>query len=189
MRSGCAGHTDQPWACPASYSQHRLTRFAILGLFAGTICLAWPERSAAHALLVECLIRGERVEVKAVFDDGTRPHGAKVRVLDERGGELASGTTDENGTWHFAVPSPGRYRVLVDAGAGHRAETTMTIGSLLPSHGRVSSGPSEEEFTRFKGVQIVIGVSLIFGFCLVLWLLNRSRRSGGSANEQSPSAS
>ncbi len=112
-----------------------------------------------------------------------------MRVLDDGGTEVASGTTDGNGLWHFAVPSPGRYRVVVDAGAGHRAETTMTIGSVLSSDGRVSSGPTEEEFTRFKGVQIVIGVSLILGFCLVLWLLHRSRRGGTADTGQSPPVS
>lgn len=65
----------------------------------------------------------------------------------------------------------------------------MTIGAFSSSGERVSSGPTEEEFTRFKGVQIVIGVSLILGFCLVLWLLHRSRRDRTADTGQSPPVS
>lgn len=161
-----------------SWQRTPFANFSLLALFA---CLAWPELAAAHALLVECRLQGDRVEVRAVFDDGTRPVGAKVRVLDEVGNEIATGTTGQDGLWQFGKPPPGQYRVVVDAGAGHRSQTTITIGSVMPPEGRISSGPSEEEFTRFKGVQIVIGLSLIVAFCCLLWLIHRWKKNRSQA--------
>lgn len=145
--------------------------------FAWLLLLLTPSIVQAHALNAECWVKGDQVEVKATFDDGTHPNNAKVQVLDTEGKEIASGLTDARGLWSFPKPTDGPYRVIVDAGAGHRTETRMTIGgdaSMLPS--LVSTGSTEEEFTRFKWLQVLLGLFAIAGFCAVLWLIQRSRR-------------
>jgi hypothetical protein len=144
----------------------------------GLVCLALllaPTAALAHAIHAECWVSGDNAEVRATFEDGTKPAKAKVRVVDEQGHELAAGVTDEKGLYQFAKPTPGTYRVIVDAGAGHRTETTMTIGDPKII-GLVSPGPTEEEFTRFKWLQVLIGLGAIVGFCMVLWLVQRTRK-------------
>ncbi|MCS6977468.1 MAG: hypothetical protein NZM31_10740 [Gemmatales bacterium] len=173
MRNDYAGATDEQPDRHRSRQRHQVANLAPVSFLAAFLGLCLPSEAAAHALLVECRLRHDQIEVRAVFDDGTRPRGAKVRVLDDNGNEIAAGTTGEDGLWQFASPPVGKYRVVVDAGAGHRSETTITVGSPPLPDGRISTGPSEEEFTRFKAVQIVIGLSLIALFCLVLWFIHR----------------
>lgn len=138
--------------------------------------LLLPTLALAHALNVECWVKGEKVEVKATFDDGTKPAQAAVSVVDEQGATIAAGRTDERGLWTLPTPQPGRYRVVVDAGAGHRAETLMSIGDVTGDTQLVSTGPTEEEFLRTKWLQIGLGLGAILLFCLVLWGVQRFRK-------------
>ena len=79
-----------------------------------------PAIASAHGLFAECKIEADIVRVSAYFDDDTDATGAKVRVLDADKRVRAEGTTDEKGKWSFPRPTAGKYRVEVDAGAGHR---------------------------------------------------------------------
>ena len=47
--------------------------------------------------------------------------------------------TDKNGRFTFPLPEPGEYRIVADAGAGHRAKKTLTVTAAEP---RFRSFPS-----------------------------------------------
>ncbi len=89
--------------------------------------LAAPGWAQAHAVGVEAKLQGHRVIVETFYDDDTPAVAAKVRVIGEDGAAVAEGKTDDKGRWSFPTPLPGKYQIAIDAGAGHRAKTTLTI--------------------------------------------------------------
>src|SRR5947209_14726965 len=91
------------------------------------LVLVAPLRSAAHGLGAECKVNGSRVELEAYYDDNTPARDARVYVEDAEHQLLAAGRTDADGRWSFARPGAGAYRVIVDAGAGHRKELKFTL--------------------------------------------------------------
>ncbi len=117
----------------------------------------------AHALGAECKVRGDKVEVEAYYDDDTPARDAKVRVFDADNAEVAAGRTDVLGRWSFPLPRPGKYEVVVDAGAGHRCTQKITVRADPSAAAApvVSDGPPREEFTRFPWLNLVLGIGLI----------------------------
>ncbi len=147
--------------------------------------LGGAPRAAAHALGAECRLQGGRVELEAYYDDDTPARAAKVRVEDGARRVVAEGKTDAEGRWSFAQPAPGRYRVLVDAGVGHRKEVDVTIpaapGDPVATANQppvtVSAEPTREEFTRFPWLKLGIGLGVIGGVAAAFLLSRRVRRS------------
>lgn len=133
----------------------------------------------AHSLGAECRLRGGRVEVEAYYDDDTPAGGATVRVLDADKREVATGRTDAQGRWTFAVPPPGAYTVIVDAGAGHRTTRKLTIPGGAAAAGPVSDGPPRAEFTRFPWAGLGVGVGVIAGLAALGYALARRKTPRG----------
>ena len=100
---------------------------AVLG-----ILLAIPAVAKAHAIGAEARLKDGRVNVEAFYDDNTPAENAKVVVTDSEGTVVAEGKTDTSGKWSFLAPPAGKYKVAVDAGAGHRATVALTIPNAAP---------------------------------------------------------
>jgi hypothetical protein len=140
----------------------------------------------AHGVGARCKLNGNRVEVEAYFDDDTEAAESKVRVEDGRKQVIAEGIADTAGRWSFPRPAAGSYVVMVDAGAGHRAQVRVTIpqaepsspaadecccctepSSLAsPSPSLVSEGPDRGEFTTCPWLKLGIGVGVLGGLGL-----------------------
>lgn len=162
------------------------------GFLALLLVLAAVRPVAAHALGAECKIRGGRVELEAYYDDDTPGSQARVVVQDEARKTVAEGKTDDKGMWNFPLPPPGRYRVRVDAGAGHAATVTLTVpgskegpttsggeNGVPPAEdksGVASDGPTRTEFTRFPLGRVALGLAVIGLLSVVLCLALRPRR-------------
>ena len=139
-----------------------------------------PAYAWAHALGAECILRGDRVHVEAYFENDTPAQQALVRVLDSEEQEVAKGHTDTKGLWSSAAPPPGRYQVIIDAGAGHRVVHTMTIPRRVgtgqtaeTSSAQVSETPTREEFTSFPWLKILLGVGTIAALAAAFLLSRR----------------
>lgn len=131
-----------------------------------------------HGLLLKVQADAQGVRLEAFFDDDTPAERAKVR-LEQNGKLLAEGVTDAKGLWsHAALPS-GEYLIIVDAGAGHRAEKRLTVGSAAPPIATPAPQPTREEMTRFPYGKVAIGLVVIAWAAVILWLF--SRKSGPSA--------
>jgi hypothetical protein len=105
-----------------------MTRLLLLTF--GTIPLLSPPPAWAHALGAQWSMKGDKVVVEAFYSGyGTPAQAALVRVF--RDTDLASPLletrTDATGACSFPCPEPGKYRIVVDAGAGHRKELAMEI--------------------------------------------------------------
>ena len=107
----------------------------------------------------------------------------RLRVEDEAKVEIAAGKTDRNGYWAFPAPSPGKYRILLDAGDGHRtsvfvripdtsteitsppegtAQTPASSPNSAP-HNReiVTDGPTRDQFTRIPIGPLLAGLAIL----------------------------
>jgi len=137
-----------------------------LALPALLLLMLMPALAFAHNVGVACKLRGDKVEVEAFYDDDTPAQKAKVQVKDGKDEIVASGVTDEKGTWNFAAPASGKYVVYLDAGAGHRARTDLFVPaqneSAKPDE-TISEGPTRAEFTNTPWLKVAIGLIVIGG--------------------------
>jgi nickel transport protein len=158
----------------------------VLGGFvvAGWLVLVIPAVAHAHALGAEAKLKDGKVTVEAFYDDDTPATDAKVVVTDSDGKLVAEGKTDKVGKWSFSAPPAGKYKVVVDAGAGHRATVTLTVpesprpvqpetagrpapGSPVASVGGeevvVSEGPTRSEFTGWRRLAWAVAGLVVIG--------------------------
>jgi hypothetical protein len=153
-------------------------------------------RADAHALGAECKVIGDRVALEAYYDDDTPARDATVRVEDADKNVVATGHTDREGRWSFARPQPGKYVVVVDAGAGHRTRITLAIpagqanAEAAPSTSagdecprcaepstpnseapvQVSAEASREAFTAFPWLKLGVGLAVLAGIGVTAWV-------------------
>ncbi|HTU89684.1 MAG TPA: carboxypeptidase-like regulatory domain-containing protein [Gemmataceae bacterium] len=155
---------------PRSRSTQKAGAVAVLLVVLG---IARP--AAAHSVGAECTLRDGVVQVEAYFDDDTSAADARVVVRNTAGDIVAEGRTDAKGLWHFSVPSPGLYRVTVDAGAGHQTTIRLHIPPPAEQPGippsvaeHIHAGPSRGEFTRFPWGGVILGLAAI-SFLFLAW--------------------
>jgi nickel transport protein len=145
------------------------------------VALATPGFVAAHGIGVEVKLQGNTVRVEAFFDDDTAASEAKVKVTALDGPFALQGVTDKEGHWSFPIPAPGKYRVAVDAGSGHLAQTTLTIPassapileaskpSLEAPEVTISEGATREDRTGSKRWRMAgLGVGMILAVGIIL---------------------
>jgi hypothetical protein len=143
------------------------------------LVLGLPSSVFAHAVNLECTLRGSTVYLEAFYDDDTPAIKAKVQVLNAKEEVVASGLTDEKGQWTFATPPAGKYEVRLDAGAGHRAKSSIQVPSA-PVQETISDGPTRSEFTRIPWLSVLLGLAIIGGGCGAFWLVSFIKRHGTS---------
>ena len=170
-----------------------------------------PGAVSAHALGADCTLRNGRVVVEAYYSDETSARHATVRVLDAKEAVVAEGHTDEQGRWSFPAPPPGRYAVLVDAGAGHHTRVRVTVPprgesasasanaaecdccteekeSAVAPAVHLSDGPSRAEFTQFPWLRTGLGLGIIAALGLCAWWVRHVRRRFSRPQPLSPNS-
>jgi nickel transport protein len=94
--------------------------------------LAVPTIAHAHRLEAEATVRPFGiVQVESWFETGDIPKSARVGVYRADGSRLTEGKVDANGYFVFKYASVEPLRVVVDAGAGHRAEFPIKTRDLV----------------------------------------------------------
>jgi hypothetical protein len=121
------------------------------------VLLAAAGPARGHNLGATAHVRGDQVEVEAYFSDDTPARDARVTVHDAADQIIAEGRADDAGRWRFRVPPDGVYRVVVDAGGGHRRPFTVR----LRAGGVASDEPPRAEFTRFPWGGVAAGLTVI----------------------------
>ena len=97
--------------------------------------LAAPALAHAHALEAAAVARpGWQVQVESWYETGDSPSGARVEVYGAQGKLLAEGRLNAKGVYVFTCHDPGPLQVIVNAGAGHRAEAAVTAAALSRSN-------------------------------------------------------
>lgn len=177
-------------------SRRNGSALGVYGL-AAWVLLASPAVADAHAVGVEARLKDGRVIVEAFYDDDTAAGDARVVVTDPDGKVAVEGKTDKDGKWSFPAPPAGKYKVTVDAGAGHRAAVSLTIPAAPPTPApgeqaadsgpvsspsiatdgelTVSEGPTRSEFTGWRRFAwAAAGLAVIGGGT---WALTRLLRA------------
>lgn len=100
--------------------------------FALFVMATIPNVALAHGLGVTVTIVNQTVAVEARFDSDDPADDCEVTVTANDGREIVKGMTNKNGLFTFPLPEPGEYRIVADAGAGHRAKKTLTVTASEP---------------------------------------------------------
>src|SRR5262245_15985020 len=100
--------------------------FSVVGLV-----LVTANAAQAHAVHIDWKMVGTELFVVASFDDDLPADGAEVVLRGPDGRVVATGKTDDSGTWKCPKPAPGSYELIVRAFANH--EKTVRIDILPPS--------------------------------------------------------
>ncbi|MBI2805800.1 MAG: carboxypeptidase regulatory-like domain-containing protein [Planctomycetes bacterium] len=158
-----------------------MRRFLRTGVSALFLLAMTSAPALAHALGVDCQLRGGKVEVEAFFDDDSPAEKARVEVRSLDDQVIARGSTDAKGRWSFAVPAPGNYLVHVDAGAGHRAKKSIVIPPFgtppAPTPVTIDgTNSARQDFTGTPWVRIAIGLAAIGAGSAALVLAMRLRK-------------
>ncbi|MEA3386276.1 MAG: hypothetical protein U9Q89_07495, partial [Thermodesulfobacteriota bacterium] len=80
------------------------------------------------------------------FSGGNKAMDSAVLALDSEGKEVYHGMTDKKGKFSFKPPGNGEYRLVLEAGMGHRAEALVSIQGT-------ESGPAAQETEQANGPQ------------------------------------
>jgi cobalt/nickel transport system permease protein len=160
---------DEPPAVPSQAAVGRapLWLLALLGL----PLLATPAH--AHRLKAEYAILPDgRVRISSYFAiTGDPPEKAKVEVFGPDDGLWTEGALDARGEFVFEPPSRGVVRVVVSAGAGHRAELSFTQGEpALPGPGV----PSREAEAPLRDT--LLGVTFLLALAAFILSVRNARR-------------
>ncbi len=86
-----------------------------------------PATATAHKITAFTDIEGNRVEISAYFNNRTPVKKGEVKVYDSGGKLVFEGKTNKEGVIDLNL-KPGKYRAVVIAELGHRAEATFTVG-------------------------------------------------------------
>jgi hypothetical protein len=166
-----------------------------------------PSFAQAHRLKAEATVRPfSLVQVETWFETGDSPRSAHVQVFRADGSLLTQGRGDERGIFVFHYDGTEPLRIVVNAGAGHRAEATVSRAmltkhiintataclapppSLLPGPllVPVKRGPSPAEplADRNTGTplgRLALGVGLLLAVAATVLVRRRMRRSRKSA--------
>jgi nickel transport protein len=150
-----------------------------LFLFVGMVCIH-IEMADAHRVNVFAWVEEDTVYVESKFKNGRQVKAGKITVFDSKGSAILTGTTDENGKFSFKAPHKTRLKIVLDAGAGHRAEWTIAAHEInTPIAGQK---PAAGKDTTIQN--IFIGLGLIFGLTVIAGYF-RNRKKKGRENTKS----
>ena len=79
----------------------------------------------AHKVMVFAWVDGDTVFTQSKFSGGKKVKGGKIAVYNTHEKILLEGKTDDKGEFSFKVPEKTTLKIILYAGAGHRAEWTV----------------------------------------------------------------
>ena len=94
----------------------------ITGLLVLVFCLLITTVAIAHTPLCSCYDNGDgTITCEGGFSDGSSAEGVEMKIMDKAGKIIIKGRMNEDSEFIFDKPT-GPYKVLLDAGPGHRVE-------------------------------------------------------------------
>ncbi len=150
-------------------------------LLLAVLCVLWAATPAqAHRLDADYRVRPDgKVQVESWFDVGGKaPAGAKVQVFRPDGELLTEGSLDEQGIFVFAPKETEDLKVVVSAGAGHRAEFVVPRAKLLqaptetpkPDDAKADDAPSPAPTPMIAHTSQLAVKDVVTGFAFLLGL-------------------
>ena len=86
------------------------------------VVLLTSDTAFAHKVIVFGYVEGDTVHTESKFSSGKKAQNSRITIYDSQGEKLAEGITDSDGAFAFKPPRKTTLKIVLDAGAGHRAE-------------------------------------------------------------------
>jgi nickel transport protein len=117
---------------------------------------------------------GDTVFVESKFSGGKKVKSGKIIVTDSRGTELVKGTTNEEGEFSFKVPKKTDLKIVLLAGAAHRAEWTISAAEFEKPADKKTPVPEKDPGIK----EIIIGIGCILSLTgIVAYVRNRRKKA------------
>jgi len=169
----------------------------MLRLLTALALIAAATGAGAHALHLSLQTEASGVRGQAFFADGRPARGAAVAVYaaaDDR--PQARAHSDAEGRFHLPLAAAGDFRVVVDDGRGHRAETALrwepaptttdatelapVVAQTVSTAVRAELVPLREDLARLQArtrlAEAIGGVGMLIGlFGALAWWRARHR--------------
>ena len=151
---------------------------ALAAIWCAAAVFCFSRQALAHRVNIFAAEENGKIVTESYSSSGKKCKDAKISVFDGSGILLLEGTTDGEGKFSFDVPGKGTLRIVLDAGTGHRAEYTLSVGegSSDSAVEREEVGAARERHSiRLRDV--IGGLGWIVGIMGIVMYL-RSRKSG-----------
>lgn len=123
------------------------SRFLGLGLVPIIIIpalIAISSPAYAHRVNLFAWYDGKMILADGYFSGGAKAMNSKILVLDSRGKEVFHGMTDKKGKFSFKPPGNGEYRLVLEAGMGHRTEALVSVKGMESEGAAPEAGQAAE---------------------------------------------
>ena len=100
-------------------------------LFTAFLCLALPGMAWAHSVYIFAWVDDGQICTESYFTQRNKVAGGEVIMADATGSPLATGITNPQGLYCFALPDKAQpLQFIILAGAGHRGTFNMRENEL-----------------------------------------------------------
>jgi nickel transport protein len=142
-----AGTLQRPPQAPGNRGEHpfdfgKRLRWALLAIIACSIT-DMVQASSAHKLYIFAAVQGDGIEGEVYYQGGDPAPDIQIIVTGPDGTTFDQSVADQAGRFRFEPRWKMDYRIVADAGFGHRAEYTVPADELpqdLPVVGAEPSG-------------------------------------------------
>jgi hypothetical protein len=141
------------------------------------VVLVAAPAAQAHVVHVDWKVADADLVVVAYFDNDLPADDAGVVLTGEDGTVVATGKTDDSGTWRVPKPPPGTYRLTIRALPGH--EKTVTI-ALAPATDATGTGTPPRSTPPWLLPAVAAGAVVVL---LLVW---RKRGRGNPGRNTDP---
>ena len=128
----------------------------------------------AHGVSLFAWVEGDTVYVESKFSGGKKVKAGEIIVTDPQGTELVKGTTNEKGEFSFKIPKKTDLKIVLVAGAAHRAEWTISAAEF-----EMPAGEKTPAVGKSPGIkEIIIGIGCILSLTgIVAYIRNRKKKN------------
>ena len=125
-----------------------------------------PAVALAHAMGVEVRLKNNQIHIEVFFHDNSPASGSLVTIENEAGEKILSEKSDKEGKLQAPAPLPGKYKILVNDGAGHVSSTSMIIPKTNSAETNnenllISNSPDRNQFIQTPWLGIAVGLATI----------------------------
>jgi len=115
---------------------------------------------------VEVRLKNNQIHIEVFFHDDSPAPGSLVTIENELGEKILSEKTDKEGKLQTPTPLPGKYKILVNDGAGHVSSTSIIIPKTNSAETNnenllISKSPDRNQFIQTPWLGIAVGLATI----------------------------
>lgn len=115
---------------------------------------------------VEVRLKNDQIYIEVFFHNDSPASGALVTLENEAGEKIFSEKTDKDGKLQSPAPLPGKYKILVNDGAGHLSSTYLVVPKINPLETTnqsllISNSPDRNQFIQTPWLGIALGLATI----------------------------